>query len=161
MAKNKGGRPTKYHKRYCKQIIKYFDIEPNKEVMVVTTGKNDYSKEEPKLFPNNLPTFERFAHTIGVHTDTLQEWVKKHKEFSVSYRKAQQLQKDMLVANGLTGLYQSNFAIFVAKNFTDMKDKAELEHSGELPIHIYIPKEKTEEEWAKEHGSSTVDKKSA
>lgn len=56
-----GGRPTKYRKEYCKQIVDYMS-QGNSAV--------------------------QFAANIGVSKDTIQEWVKEHPEFSVSYRDA-------------------------------------------------------------------------
>lgn len=130
-----GGRPSKYKPKYIKEMIKFFNIEPFRVEKVITTGKNDYRKEEPKLIANTFPTMERFACNINVDTDTLVEWASaknksgklKYPEFSVTYKKCKSMQKDILVANGLNGLYQSNFAIFVAKNATDMRDKQEVD----------------------------------
>lgn len=112
-----GGRPTKYNDKYCQEIIEFFDKEPFK-VMTSDNGKVE-------LMPCSLPTFERFAFKIGVHRDTLHEWLKKHPEFSDAYKKAKDLQKDILIQNGLVGAYDKTFAIFVAKNVTDMSDKVE------------------------------------
>jgi len=109
---NNGGRPTKYKKNYCQEIIKYFDKEP-------------FEIKEGKEVPVNLPTFEKFAVYIDVNYDTLQEWRKKHEEFSESYKKAKNLQKNILIINGLRGNYNSTFAIFTAKNITDMRDIVE------------------------------------
>jgi len=137
MEKKKNGRPTKYKPEYCQKMIEYFNIEPNYVSKIITTGKNDYSKEEEKLLPSNLPTFEKFASLLDVNTDTLVEWSKKHKKFSAAYRKCKDLQKNILVANGLTGLYQGNFAIFVATNFTDMRHKNETDiTSGGKPVAL-------------------------
>jgi len=133
----KTGRPSKYNAKYCKEMIAFFDKKPSYASKVITTGRNDYEKIEEKLLPINLPTFERFASTLDVSVVTLDRWAKKHKKFCLAYEKCRELQKDILVANGLSGLYASNFAIFVAKNFTNMKDKTETDiTSGGKPIPI-------------------------
>lgn len=143
--KNLGGRPTKYRPEYAQKMIDFFNIEPSWVSKIITTGKNDYCKEEEKLMPSNLPTLEKFASDIDVNTDTLVEWASikksngslKYPKFSAAYSRCKQLQKNILVENGLNGLYQSNFAIFVAKNFTDMKDKTEQDvTSGGKPIPL-------------------------
>jgi len=123
--RNPVGRPSSYDPKFCEEIVNYFSVEPFEVLTIHISGKNGYQKEEPKLLPCRFPTLERFACNINVNTDTLVEWAKNHPEFSAAYEKAKHMQKDILVTNGLNGQYASNFAIFVAKNFTDMKDKSE------------------------------------
>ena len=60
-----GGAPTKYKPEYCQMII-------------------DSAKRGE--------TFVMFASDIGVHIDTILEWAKVHKEFSVSKKLARQIQ---------------------------------------------------------------------
>jgi hypothetical protein len=146
--KHPGGRPTKYNRRFCRELIDFFDIEPYEEREVKTqdrkTGREyiDY-----KDHANDLPTFERFAHNIGVNGDTLVEWAKtvwpeghknagklRHPEFSAAYTRAKELQKDILITNGLQGLYQTTFAIFLAKNITDLKDRQEITGADGTPL---------------------------
>lgn len=137
---NKGGRKTKYKQEYCEKIIKFFDIEPTKEVDVVTTFKNKTTRESTEERPNHLPFFADFAAKIGVNGDTIVEWAKKHKEFTAAYTRAKALQKQHLVTCGLLGLYNSKFAVFTAINITDMRDKREHEVGGKdgKPIPIAI-----------------------
>ena len=118
---NKGGRPTKYKPEYCKEIIKYFSTEP-------------YSKtKDHKFIPNRLPTLLRFAMSIGVNVDTLHEWVRQNKEFSEAFNTAKELYKQFLSDNGLLGLYNSNFAKFIAINTTDMIEKVQV--SGNIAFN--------------------------
>lgn len=121
MTKKKAGQPTKYREEYCEGIIVFFDEEPS--TLSHITGK---------FVPNRLPTFERYAANIGVHTDTLVEWSKVHPKFSVAYKKCKQLQKNFLIQNALNGSFQSTFSIFVAKNITDMRDQQQIE-INEIP----------------------------
>ena len=51
-------------------------------------------------------------------------------EFSVSYRKALELEKEFLIQNGLKGFYQPNIFQFIASNLTDMKNKETKGHTG-------------------------------
>lgn len=80
------------------------------------------------LKPCSLPTKEGFAFSIGVHCETLTNWAKKFSEFFEAFKKAENLQKNILIQNGLNGNYEKVFAIFVAKNVTDMKDQQVVEH---------------------------------
>lgn len=134
-----GGRPSKYRKKYCDEIIAFFDVEPWELREVILTLRNGTTIEKDERYPTRLPTMERFAHTIDVNTDTLVEWAKVHPEFSAAYMRAKQLQKDILIENGLQGAYNGPFAIFVATNFTDMRQKNETDlttKGKELPAPI-------------------------
>jgi len=123
------GRPTKYKKQYCEEIIRFFDV-PQTKIQKVTqitaSGVTEFNKEVPE----NLPTIIGFARKIGVLSETLKEWADKHEEFSVSYRKALELEKEFLIQNGLKGFYQPNIFQFIASNLTDMKNKETKEHTG-------------------------------
>lgn len=114
--KNRGGRPTSYDEKYCDEIVDFFNREPNTiashEGRIVVTACS-------------LPTFERFAFSIGVHRETILNWADKHPKFFDAYKKAKDLQKDILIQNGLIGGYDKTFAIFTAKNVTDMKDRVD------------------------------------
>jgi hypothetical protein len=55
------GRPSKYDPKYCDEII-------------IHCRKGE--------------TFESFASKLNVHTDTIQEWAREHKEFSLARRRA-------------------------------------------------------------------------
>lgn len=147
--RNLGGRPTKWTPEVNEQIVEFFSGDRFREVEIVTTGKNDYSKIETKLVAEELPTFERFGHSIDVDSATFVNWanadraaIKANTEsnypgFFAAYTHAKQLQKDFIMQNGLMGLYNGQFAIFIAKNVTDLKDKQELELGGEIGIKGY------------------------
>jgi hypothetical protein len=141
--KHPGGRPTKYKPEYCKAIIKFFSIPPNrKEVMEVSTsqgvsakgGTSDFRKEKYQLVPNDPPFFEDFATSIGVSDDTIVNWAKRYPEFLAAYNKAKFLQKRFLIINGLAGCYPPASYIFTAKNITDMRDKQEVDTTKTFDI---------------------------
>ena len=123
------GRPTKYKKQYCEEIIRFFDVPQTKikkVTQITASGVTEFNKEVPE----NLPTIIGFARKIGVLSETLKEWADKYEEFSVSYRKALELEKEFLIQNGLKGFYQPNIFQFIASNLTDMKNKETKEHTG-------------------------------
>lgn len=125
----KRGRPTKYKKQYCEDIVRFFDIPhttSKKVTQITASGVTEFHKEVPE----NLPTIIGFARKIGVLSETLKEWAEKYEDFSVSYRKALELEKEFLIQNGLKGFYQPNIFQFIASNLTDMKDKSVREHTG-------------------------------
>jgi hypothetical protein len=116
-------RPTKYKKQYCKKMLDFFSIEHTREIEQTFTNKKGETFTTYKEVANQLPTFERFAAMVGVCRDTLDEWKKQHKEFSDTYKKCKDFQKDMLNDLAMRGFYNPTYTIFVAKNITDMTDK--------------------------------------
>jgi len=131
--KNKGGRPTKYTDDMPDKIIKFFDWEP-----FVMKGKDN----RPTACV--LPTLAGFARSIGVNKDTLHEWSKesnkeKYPGFSDAKKRIKAMQEDILITNGLMGLYDKSFAIFTAKNILRWSDRQEIDHTTkgkELPAPI-------------------------
>lgn len=120
-----------FDKKYCKEIVDFFSVP--------YTVINNEGKE----VANVLPTFEKFAVNIGVHRDTLNEWQKeenkeKYPNFSDSYKKAKALQDDMVNNLAIRGFYNPTYTIFWAKNRLGMKDKQEVEQTGNAQQVVYI-----------------------
>lgn len=134
---SKVGRPTKYKPEYCKEIINYFDKPLFIEVEVEKMSASGAVKKIKERVANNMPTFERFAHSIGVCMDTLHEWRKHHREFSDAYRKAKGMQKSFVLTHGMSGNYNANFAKFFAINNLDMKESSHLTTENEHKVEGY------------------------
>jgi len=64
-----------------------------------------------------LPTIEGLALHLSVNKDTIMEWAKVHKEFSVYIKKLADKQKNQLMNDGLYGGKEVNstMAIFLLK----------------------------------------------
>ncbi len=133
------GRPSKYKKKYCKMIEDFFDQPPNRRVIKKEIIKSNGTIEREYVdVANPLPTIIKFARHIGVNPDTITEWSNaktkagklKYPDFSVSYRRAMRFAQDHLVDNGLAGLSPAAAFIFVAKNYTEMRDKQEVDHTS-------------------------------
>ena len=123
-----GGRPTKYKPEYCESIINYFTVQPQQTVYKKTYFADGQLKsEEPIVLPEQLPTFQKFADMLGVTVSTLWEWDKGYKEFSKAYARAKQLQEHIWLVNGMSNLYNAQFAQFFGKNCLGYKDKTEQE----------------------------------
>lgn len=141
----KRGRRTKYKPKYAQQLIEFFDIEPFREVIELITYKDGTTKEVYKEVANDIPFFSQFAREIGVDTDTLTEWRKKedkkgklvYLDFSLAYKKAKEIQKEILVINGLRNNYNSGFACFTAKNIIGWRDRTDIT-SDDKPISAVI-----------------------
>ncbi len=130
---NEGGRPEKYRKRYCKEIVEFFTREPNRrEIKAQSTAYNkagvkNFEKLEYEIVANPRPTLLKFATHIGVHYTTLLDWSEKKSEFSKAFKQAKELYKDFLIENGLAGAYSPGAFVFVAKTTTDLKDSSTLD----------------------------------
>ncbi len=147
-----GGRPSKFKKRYIKDLIAFFNIEPmRKELMEVTTKNGGEVSEKFKYVPNYLPSIVRFAKLIDVDYTTVYRWANHGddsatakdltsgtgvsssrikelsgmSEFSKAYKTCKAQQKDFLIQNGLAGASPSSAFIFTAKNVSRMRDKLE------------------------------------
>ena len=133
------GRPTKYKKEYCEQIIAFFSRKPYKEKEIQHKNKDgDTYKTEYVKEANDIPFISEFAREIGVCHDTILEWANRHKDFSLALKKAKELQKEFLIKNGLAGLYNPTFAIFTAKNITDMRDVSNVEVEDKKAFGVII-----------------------
>jgi len=158
---NKVGRPSKFKKKYIKDIIDFFSVEPyEKEIMKTSkeyyaTGTLKKESEEYRLIPNKLPTLFSFARKIGVSYKTVWSWAfekeeaeldKDLKEFRNAYNEAKEMQKEFIISIGLSGAANAPFAIFTAKNVTDMRDKVETDiTSGGEKLGVLILPQKNED----------------
>lgn len=125
---DKVGRPTKYKDRYCKDMVKFFDVEATK--IVLDLSKNDGTEFEKRV-ANKMPTFSGFARKIGVDQDTLHEWKKKYPEFSEAFKEAKQLQEQYLLDVGMAGVTSASFVIFTMKNVLGWRDEKDLKLKAE------------------------------
>lgn len=149
---NDGGRPTKYDPSFVLKLKEFFEVNPFDLVVVESSveyfanGKTKKKSEKTRPIPNKLPTLYSFAKSIGVSYYTIKNWMDEGKdikepvdeeqeskvEFFKAYKEAKEAQKEFLMNNGLVGATPPAAYIFTAKNVTDMRDKQELEHSGEV-----------------------------
>lgn len=135
--KKKLGRPTNYLPEYCEKLEEYFDQPLYKEVEI-EVGTGFKSKTKKVLKPNSLPTFEGFCVQYRLSDKVVYDWKKKHHDFLQSWERCKKIQKRFLVEHGLMNNYNSNFAKFVALNFTDMMDdpKKEKQETNNFSFNI-------------------------
>ena len=137
--KHAGGRPSKYRKRFCQDIIDFFSTEPFEDIEIPHRKGGEVVWTDITRRPNILPTLTQFARNIGVWIPTVYNWADPghasyHKEFLDALTHARRIRKDFLIQNGLFGLYPPASFKFVAVNLTDMRDKTDTELSGEVRI---------------------------
>jgi hypothetical protein len=136
----KMGRPTKYKPIYCQQIIKFFDRPYTYESECVHTNKKGETWTSYQTKANPVPLMCAFAEWLGVGTTTLQRWEKEYSDFRAAITRAQELQLNHLSAVTGMGLYNSNWAVFMAKNISKWRDKKDIEHSGQVDSSIFVNK---------------------
>ena len=133
-------RPTKYKEEYCEDMLDFFNREPFSPLMIDSNEGERVpaltKNGSPILVPCKLPTFEGFAIKLGVHRETLLNWAESNDEFFDALKRAKDMQKEILIQNGLVGAYEKTFAIFTAKNITDMRDKQEERPTDDLASAI-------------------------
>lgn len=152
------GRPSKFKAEYIQMILEYFDVEPYKKEVMETSeeyfqsGVLKKKSEKTRLIPNKLPTLFSFARSIGVSYKTVWSWAFEKEEdkltddlkaFRNAYNEAKEMQKEFIISIGLSGAANAPFAIFTAKNVTDMRDKVETDITSkgeQLGVVILPPK---------------------
>jgi len=138
----KRGRKTKYRPEYCNKIIEFFNVEPYEEIRLPHYNEDGSIKwEDVKRFARKLPTLVQFAKYIGASYPTVYRWQDEkdgayQKEFQEAYARAKESQKDFLIQAGCLGVYNSHFAIFTAKNITDMRDSSDLNVKGGFNLNV-------------------------
>lgn len=120
------GRPTKYDKAYCEELVRYFSAPPQSCVYKKEYFQNGKLKSEtPIVTAAEFPTFQGFASKIGVNIDTLYEWRKQHPEFSEAFTRAKLLQENIWLVNSMGDLYNAQFSKFFGINCMGYKEKQE------------------------------------
>lgn len=122
------GRTPLYKPIYAKLMLEYFMGGPDQE----------YSKELGRVKSTRLPTFEGFASTLRVPSSYLYKWRDDFPDFRDAFLLCKDKVKDKLINETLAGSYQSSFAIFVAKNLTDMRDDNQKQSSGGINIQLNV-----------------------
>ena len=118
-----------YDKKYCQKMIDFFTVE------------HTITNSEGKEVANKLPMFEKFAVEIGVSSSTLRKWKDDYEDFSAAYKKCKDLQFQMTNDLAMRGFYNPTYTIFWAKNALGMKDKQEVENTGQATQVVYVDAE--------------------
>lgn len=119
----------KYKQEYCTKIIDYFSKPSIRVEYKENYVKGQLSSRTPVLLPEEYPTFEMFAASIGVSVRVLADWRNKYPQFADAYARAKEIQLGKLTSCAVMGLYNPLYAKFEAVNNHDQKDKSEVETS--------------------------------
>ena len=75
------------------------------------------------LDKGEFPTIEGFSAHLGVGTRTLYDWQAEYPDFSQTMDELRDIQKHLLISKGLTGNYNTRFAMFLLKANHGMAEK--------------------------------------
>ncbi len=113
-----------YEEKFAQDILDFFKAVPLFRTTIETiTWKDGTTSEKEKEIGNPPPLFEEWAEEIGVSVKTLKKWASLYPDFAEAVMICEGIIKKFVITHGLGGSYNSQFAIFAAKNITDMKDK--------------------------------------
>ena len=148
----------KFSPAYNKVFKKYLSQEWDEHYEEVTEeGLEGEEVKKKYRRPPRLPMACEFAIQIGVDEETIKNWADKGRDYSyalsraeteedlilfeyykffVLWKKLKNLQKYILTRYGLSGAFKSNFAIFISKNLTDMRDKQEIDLNADITTKV-------------------------
>lgn len=122
------------------KMFAFFERYPKTRTLLETYyTKTGEVREVEKEIANTPPRFSQFARSIGVTTRRLKLWKKLHVGFAHAYEECEEIAKEFYIDNGLMGHYSSQFAIFAAKNETNMKDKT-ITEKHTLDVNKFLDK---------------------
>ncbi len=104
-----GGRPLKYDDAFI---------------------ENEAIEFEKWIEKPNSPWFEDFANQRGYSPEYLSRWAKDNERFNQAYKRAQALQKSILIKGGLSNKFNPSFTKFVMSNTCGWSDRTESKISG-------------------------------
>lgn len=80
-----------------------------------TLYKEGMADEWLRLIEEQGHSITSACHHLGFTTETLGEWKRKYKDFSYAYKKAKEIDKDILQKKALSNNYNATMAMFLLK----------------------------------------------
>ncbi len=102
---------------------------------VVITERRKEKRQEWRIVCAELPSFARYARSIGVSHATMKNWSALYPTFHEAYDMCVDMLEDALVQRGLRGQYDAELVKFVGKNWAGMKDRHEVTGADGAPIN--------------------------
>lgn len=130
------GRPSKYKPEYCQKLIEFYHRPSTHTGIKKVTLKNGTVIEEECEYPNKPAHVVDFCDELNINITTFYEWIKVHPAFSKAYMHAKQYLERNITDNALLHNYNPGFASLVSKNWLGWKDKQDVEHGGDVTIHV-------------------------
>lgn len=121
---------SRYKPEYAQEMLEYFYSAQLTENIVIEEKKlKDGSiVKKYKEVGCNCPLFEVFARRIGVSASLLSKWAihPDRPEFKEAYEKCLDVQRVILIQNGLSGLFNPIFMRLAAVNMMRWRDAKEV-----------------------------------
>lgn len=124
-----------YSPAYCAEMLDYFNnattsvmqkFEESYEEERGAKGASKKVKGTVRAVTGVIPTFERFANSIGVTTATLRDWAAKHPDFGYAHDRCREVLKGFLIQASAAGTIPPATAIFLMQSLTDMRSESTL-----------------------------------
>lgn len=118
------GRPTKYNPDVVKRTYEYI----NSCIDVYYNYQKGFGSTDTfeRRVSAQFPTREGLALRLSIHTDTIVEWEKIHKTFSVALALLDQKQKEMIIRGSMNGDYNPMIAKLVLSANHGMKERSDV-----------------------------------
>ncbi len=120
----------------------FFDAPSTKQVTELAYLKGGDVKDVVKEVALPPPMYSEFCRKHKIPWKQFVYAKKNIEEFKEAIEECDNIVKEFIIKNGLSGNYTTQFAIFTAKNITDMKDKHEIEEKN---INVNRPLDQIEE----------------
>jgi hypothetical protein len=117
------GRPSKYKKAYCADLLTYF------QQAYTLAQACDQRTDAPRL-----PTLVDFAMQKGVTRGTLHNWQKKYAPFQKAVEGAMELQEALIAEMALKGVYNAATAALMLKHNHGWADKQTVEQVSNVTM---------------------------
>ena len=108
--------------------------------------KNKYRSDMPRrlysFFANsadsgNIPSFEKFARSIGATLEDIEN-MRSHKKFDMAYREAGEIRRDYLIDGALTRRYDPSFTKFLLSYEFGMDEKAKEKDDTGIEVTLKV-----------------------
>lgn len=121
----------KITQKFIDDMYKYFNDAPKvkqyEETVWLKGGEYKSVQKEASCPP---PIMSEYVRSKGISYQYFKKAAKEIPELREAIMDCEEIIKEFIIYHGLNGNYQSQFAIFTAKNLTDMKDKSEVQQTN-------------------------------
>lgn len=114
---------------FAEQLFDYLTSREKTQIIYETRlDKEGEEHDIPLTIPNAPPMVTEFARKHGFTGRDMKQLAQMYPDtIGRVIEHAEDIAKEFMIENGLTGRYNSQFAIFISKNITDMEEKSKVD----------------------------------
>lgn len=114
---------------FAEQLFDYLTSKEKTQIIFETRlDKEGNEHDIPLTAPNAPPMVTEFARKHGFTGHDMKKLAEMYPDtIGRVIEHAEDIAKEFMIENGLTGRYNSQFAIFISKNITDMEEKSKVD----------------------------------